>query len=133
MTDTCRAYTIPAESRTYTVETMTGGTILVTTGTPGYWGTSYWGTSYWGGLYWTAGSVSVTASPTERRLTIEAENRTYTIDDDGTGNSIDAGNAGSPMGLLLLFTYTGAVTVTGTPTGRTLVVEAEDRTYTIEC
>ena len=90
MTDTCRTFTIPAESRTYTVDGLTGGTILIVTGGISYWGLSYWGGSYWGGLYWTTivGSVSVTASPNERVLVISAEvreldimaeDRTYTV------------------------------------------------------
>jgi len=71
-----------------------------------------------------------------RTYTIEAESRTFTIDDDGTGNEITEGATGvTPIGMLLMIhqvTATGWV-VSGTPTGRTLVVEAEDRTYAIEC
>ena len=80
MTDTCRTLTIPAESRTYTVDGLTGGTISVAVGSEIYWGTSYWGGGYWGVGYWgAAGSIAVTASPNERVLVINAENRELDI------------------------------------------------------
>ena len=94
MTDSCRTFTIPAESRTYTIETLTGGTILITASSSGYWGGSYWGGSYWGGLYWTAiaGTVTVTASPSERVFAIEAESRTKVIAAENRTLTIEAEN-----------------------------------------
>lgn len=75
--------------------------------------------------------------PDCRTLAIEAENRTLAIEAEGTGSAITiiAGSGGgSPMGFALLYLYSGvdAVTVSGTPLERTLVIEAEDRTMTIE-
>ena len=66
-----------ADCRTYTIEALTGSEVTVVN--PHYWGGSYWGGSYWGGSYWGV-YVYVSATPTERTLTVDAETRTFTID-----------------------------------------------------
>ena len=100
-TPTCRTLTVEAESRTLTIPAevrtlvvigLTGSTIEITAAISGYWGNSYWGDSYWGGVYWTAvaGAVNVTGTPTERKLTIEAETRTLTIEAENRTLTIPA-------------------------------------------
>jgi hypothetical protein len=64
------------------------------------------------------------------------ETRTYTVPSDGVGNTITTSgstDAGVPMGLLLLLTYSGVgtVSVTGTPKLRKYIVDAESRSWTI--
>jgi len=63
-----------------------------------------------------------------------ADCRTFVIPSDGTGNTIEASESGYyPFGMLLMMQQlmAGTYTVTGTPSGRSLVVGAESRTYTI--
>jgi hypothetical protein len=74
-TPACRIYTIPAESRTLTVETLVS---TVTLPTWRYWGDSYWGLYYWS-TYWGFPLTTIYGTPNERTFVIEAETRTMTI------------------------------------------------------
>jgi hypothetical protein len=73
---TCRTFTIPAESRTLTVETLVS---TVTLPTWRYWGDSYWGLYYWS-TYWGFPLTTIYGIPNERTLVIAAETRTMTIE-----------------------------------------------------
>ena len=60
------------------------------------------------------------------------ECRTLEVRAEGEGSGIDDHPlAGLPIGMLMLITYSEHL-VDGTPLGRTLVIENEDRTLVIE-
>lgn len=71
---------------------------------------AYFPTDYW------AQTISLN-TPACRILTIASESRTLSIAGEGTGSAVST----EPVGFLLLL---ADVTVTGTPTGRTLIIEA---------
>ena len=62
--------------------------------------------------------------------------RTFTVPSAGTGNEVTGTASGYyPFGMLLMMQQLipGAFVVTGTPSGRVFIVDAEDRTFVIKC
>ena len=76
MTDSCRTFTIPSETRTLTVSGVSDGAYLGIDYL--YWADSYWGDSFWGGLYWGVGLGGFNV-PDERSFVVPAETRTLTV------------------------------------------------------
>jgi len=90
MTEDCRTYTVEAESRTYTVDTTSGG--VAGTGwhddyilTRQYFGAYYMPLYYFPVLY-------ATGAPTQRKYTVEAESRTKAIAAENRTLAIEAEN-----------------------------------------
>ena len=90
MTDTCRTYTVEAESRTYTVETLTEGPDGTGWKDNYILNRAYFGYYYFPLYYFPV--VFATGAPAQRKFTVEAETRTKTVAAETRTLTIEAEN-----------------------------------------